>query len=105
MNKKVRKILIIISIIIIILGIVFGIGISHELMNSVANVDEKAFMIDGSDFSAFAKLFFDFGSIIIGIVIVISTLAIILAIWAIYLIILLVIKIINKIKEKKNENH
>lgn len=101
-NNKIRKILIIISIIVIIFGILSGISISNELTHGLKNTNNTVFIIDGSDFSSSVKAFVSIGSSFIGFVVVLYTFAIVLVIWAIYAIVLLVIKAINKIKQNFN---
>lgn len=101
MNKKIKKILVVISIIIIILGIIFGISVSNNLINSADN----NLYVDGSDFSGIVELTSFIGAKVLGFVIVIYSILLDIAIWTIYGIIILILKLIRKKKVKvKNEN-
>lgn len=95
---NIKKILIIISIIIICLGIISASSISKELENELAN--EKIY-VDGSDFSGLVRLGGIIGSQLLGIVIVIYSIFIDVLIWVIYGIVLIIIKIVKKINDKK----
>ena len=97
MNTKIKKILIIISIIIIILGIISGLSLSNELINS----SDNNIYIDGTDFSGIAEIISFMGSKILGILIVIYSLLLDVAIWTIYWIIILIIKIVKWLKNKR----
>ena len=101
--KKVNIILLIISIILIVLGIIIGIGASNELIESIPvenNINGGTAGI-GANYSGIIEIFGVFGAKIIGTMIIISSIFIDLLIWLPYGIILLVIKIIKKIKNKK----
>ena len=95
MKKNIKKILIIVSLIIIFLGIVSGLSLSNELEQSIPN--EKLY-IDGSDFSIFVQIFGIAGSKVVGILIIIYSILIDALIWIIYGIILGIIKIIKILK-------
>ena len=100
MNKrKVTKILIIISVILMIMGIMTAMSITSELKES--GMPKGNLYVDGSDFTALSEAFVSIGSTILGVVIGIYFAMAVVAIWIIYGIILLVIKIINKIKERQ----
>ena len=47
MNKKIKKIPVLVSIIIIILGIILGVGVSNNIINST----NSNLYVDGKDFS------------------------------------------------------
>ena len=100
MNKKIKKILTIVSIVIIILGIIFALGVSNELINSNNDV-----YVDGTDFSGISELISFMGAKLLGFVIIIYSLLLDVAIWAIYLITILIMKIVKWLKKKKNENN
>jgi len=101
-KEKIRKTLMVISILIIGLGIISAINVSNELTNNLGVSDNTAYLVDGSDFSPLAEAFTSLGAMIIGFVVIFYNTCIIVAIWVIYGIILLIIKIKNKIKERKN---
>ena len=90
-KKNIKKILIIISLIIICLGIVLGLSLSSELEQSIPN--EKLY-IDSTGFSTLVQ--------IVGILIIIYSILIDALIWIIYGIVLIVIKIIKKLSNKKD---
>lgn len=94
---NIKKILIIISIIIICLGILLGLSISNELISTLPT--EKIY-VDGSDFSGLAQIGGIIGSKILGMVIVIYSIFIDILIWILYGLVLMIIKIIKKIKNK-----
>ncbi len=101
MNKKIKKILVVISIIIIILGIIFGISVSNNLINSA----DYNLYVDGSNFSGIVELTSFMGAKVLGFVIVIYSILLDIVIWTIYGIIILILKLIRKKKVKvMNEN-
>ena len=97
-KKKVIKILIIISVIIIIAGILIGRSVTLEVKES--GMPKENVYFDGSDVTELSKGFVKIGSTLIGIVIGIYFAIVVIAIWIIYGIIVLIIKIVNKIKER-----
>ena len=98
-NKKfVKKILILISIIILILGIISGINVSNELVN---NSNTNNIYVDGTDFSGMAELGVFFGSKILGIVIIFYSILIDIVIWLIYGIIIFILKMIDRLRNKR----
>ena len=96
---NIKKVLIIISIIIICFGIISALSISKELENTLPN--EKIY-VDGSNFSGLVQVGGVIASKLLGIVIVIYSILIDSLIWIIYGIVLIIKKIINKIKDKKD---
>ena len=91
----------VISIIIIILGIIFGISVSNNLINSADN----NLYVDGSNFSGIVELTSFMGAKVLGFVIVIYSILLDIVIWTIYGIIFLILKLIRKKKVKvMNEN-
>ena len=94
---NIKKILIIISMIIVSLGIILGLMASNELSNMAPT--EKVY-VDGTDFSGLIQLASEIGSKLIGILFVIYSIMIDLIIWITYGMIWLVIKIIKKIQNK-----
>ena len=92
------KILIIISIIVIFLGIIIGIGTSKSVENSIPN---ESINVDGSDFSGIVEITGIIGSKIIGTLIVFFSFIIDAFIWIVYGIILLIINIVKKIKNRR----
>lgn len=97
MKNTIKKILIIISIIIICLGIISASSISKELENEISN--EKLY-VDGSDFTGLVKLGGIIGAEVLRIVIIIYSILLDAVIWGIYGIVLIIIKIVSKIKSK-----
>ena len=85
--KKINKILIIISVVIVILGVFIGIGTSNELLNSISGENNAI------------ELFGVFGAKIIGTIIIIGSVIIDLLIWLFYGLILLIIRMIKKFKK------
>ncbi len=102
MNKKIKKVLIIISIIIIIFGIISGLSVSNELVNSTNN---NNIYIDGTDVSGIVEITTFMGAKILGFVIVVYSLLLDVAIWIVYWIIILIIKIVKWLKKRKNEKY
>ena len=94
---SVTKILLIVSIVIVDLGIITGIGVSNSIENLTQNGN---LYLDGSDFSGFIQIFGLFGSMIIGVLIVVGSFVIDVLIWLIYGIVLLIISLIKKISKK-----
>ena len=85
--KKINKILIIISVVIVVLGVFIGLGTSNELLNSISGENNAI------------ELFGVFGSKIIGTIIIIGSVIIDLLIWLFYGLILLIIRMIKKFKK------
>lgn len=99
MNKKIKKILVIISIIIIILGIILGVGVSNNIINST----NSNLYVDGKDFSDIMELTSFIGSKVLGIVIVIYSILLDCVIWIVYGIIIFILKLIRKKVSESNE--
>ena len=95
MNKKIKKILVIVSIIIIILGIILGVGVSNNIINST----NRNLYVDGKDFSDIMELTSFIGSKVLGFVIVIYSILLDCVIWIVYGIIILILKLINMAKD------
>lgn len=95
--KKVNKILIIISIVILIVGIISGCGLSIELEKSIPN---EPINVDGTDFSGIVEVGGVIVSKILGTMIVICSIGVVGIIWIIYAIIVLLVRIIKKVKNK-----
>ena len=89
------KILIIISIIVIILGILIGIGTYKSIENSIPN---ESINVDGVDFSGLTQITGIMGSKIISTLIVFFSFIIDAFIWLVYGI----INILKKIKNRRN---
>ena len=87
--KKLKKILIIISITIFILGMIIGLSISNELVNSIPN---EQFIIDGSDFSGLIQVTGTIGSKILGTIIIFASFFIDTIIWIMYGIVWIIFK-------------
>lgn len=98
MNKKIKKILVVISIIIIILGIIFGISVSNNLINSADN----NLYVDGSNFLGIMELTSFMGAKVLGFVIVIYSILLDIVIWIVYGIIILILKLIRKKASESN---
>lgn len=96
MDKKIRNILIIISIIILILGFIIGTNTGNELFNSIP---EENIYVDGSDVSGVVELTVFFASKIIGTIIIFGSIVIDIIIWILYVIIMGIIKLIKSIKK------
>lgn len=91
-----KKIIIIISIIIIGLGIIAGVSLSIELMHMLPT--EKIY-VDGSDFSGVIQISGVIGSIVMGLIIVFCSIFMDILIWIIYGIVLFIIKKVHKMKK------
>ena len=87
--KKLKKILIIISITIFILGMIIGLSISNELVNSIPNEQS---IIDDSDFSGLIQVTGTIGSKILGTIIIFASFFIDTIIWIIYGIVWIIFK-------------
>ncbi len=96
---NIKKILIVISIVIICLGIISGIGVFIEVKNMFPSGEK--YIVDGSDFSGLVQVGGNIGSILLGLAIVIYSIFIDVLIWLIYGLVLVVKNIINKIKKNK----
>ena len=100
--KKVKIILLIISIIIIVAGIIIGLGASNEILNSIPvenNVDGATSGI-GANYSGVIEIFGVFGAKLIGTMIIVCSIIVDLLIWLFYGLIILFIKIIKKVKKQ-----
>ena len=95
---NVTKILIIVSLIIIVLGIITGIGVSNSIDNSIP---KESIFVDGSDFSGIVQIAGIMSSKIIGVLIVFGSFVIDALIWLIYGFIILIMSIVKKIKNKR----
>ena len=99
MNKNIKKILVIISIIIIILGIISGISLSNDIINNTNN----SLYVDGTDLSSIVELTSFMGAKVLGFVIVICSILLDIVIWIVYGIIILILKLIRKKVSESNE--
>ena len=97
-RKKTIKILIIISVLIVLLGIIVGLGISNAILKIIPT-DEM--MIDGTNVQGIIDLFGNIGARLIGAGIVAGSIFIDICIWGVYGIIILIKGILNKFKEGK----
>lgn len=98
-RKKVIKILIIVSVIILLLGIIMGIGMSKAIINIIPT---EEVIIDGTNIQGIIDLLGNIGSKIIGLAIVAGSIFIDITIWSFYGIIILIKEILNKLKENKD---
>ena len=92
MNKKIKKIPVLVSIIIIILGIILGVGVSNNIINST----NSNLYVDGKDFSDIVELTSFIGSKVLGFVIVIYSILLDYVIWIVYEIIIFILKLLKK---------
>lgn len=99
MKRKPTKIMTIVSVIILVIGIVLGLGGWTILMNTV--FQSRPINIDGTDFSGVFKLFGSFTSAALGIAIIIRCFFLIAILWVVYGIILLFLKVYQKTTNKK----
>lgn len=99
--KKVRKILIIISAIILLFGIIAGNEVRTELRP--ANWEVTGAIVDGSDFTAIADGVHRAGTALIGFIIFLYFLMVVAGIWGVYGIIMLIIIIVKKIRGKNGK--
>ena len=100
--KNVKIILLIISVIIIALGIIIGLGTSNEILNSISvenNVNGATSGI-GANYSDVIEIFGVFGAKLIGTMIIVCSIIVDLLIWLFYGLILLFIKIFKKVKKQ-----
>ena len=95
---NVTKVLIIISVIIMVLGIIIGVGVFNSTDNSISN---ESIYVDGSDFSGIVQIGGVIGSKILGTLIVFGSFIIDAFIWLIYGVVVLVIDIAKKISKKR----
>lgn len=96
---NIKKVLIIISIIIIGFGIILGISLTNELFGFVPI---EKFYVDGSDFSGLAQIVGTIVSLLMGITIIFYSIFIDIVIWIIYGVVLIIIKIVKKIRNKND---
>lgn len=99
-NSKVRKVLLIITIIILIISAVIGVAVSTGFINAILSSDGKT-IIDGADFTIFANLIGTLGAVAIGIVPIVIGFMTAGVIWLTYGIILGVSLLIKREKSKK----
>ena len=99
--EKTTKIITIISVVIIILGIIAGIGLSNSIESSIS---QESIYVDGSDVSGIAQIFGYAGSKILGTLIAFSGFVIASLIWIFYGIVLLIITIVKKLKSTETNN-
>lgn len=97
-TKKVQKILIIISIVILTLGIIIGIGVSNAIVN---NIPTEEINVDGANWQGVMNVFGNIGARMLGFAIICYTIFIDIMIWIIYGIVIFTKKIINKLNENK----
>lgn len=96
MNKKILRVLTIISILIIIFGIFAGIIVKNDIINT--SMPKENISIDGTDVTHFSVAFTTIGAGLLGIVMVFYSIVIVVVIWAIYGLTYLITKIIRKHK-------
>lgn len=104
MKKNIRKGLAIISVIVIVLGIVCGIGVANDILNLVSS--NNSIYIDGSDvtgISQLSQLFGMFGATILGVMVAFCGFGIVAVIWAAYIVVALLIKLIRYIIRRNAE--
>ena len=101
MRKRIRNILIILSVIILILGIIVGNSVSNELISYITTNDNLT--VDDTDISGLAELTGLFGAKMIGTFIIFGSIGIDIVIWILYGIGILIMKLIRKSKERKNK--
>ena len=92
-----KKILIIISILIIGFGIIAGITIANDLLSFLPI---ENFYVDGSDFSKLAQIGGTIVSLLLGTAIIFYSIFIDILIWIIYGVVLIIIKIVKKMRNK-----
>lgn len=97
-RKKTIKILIIISVLIILLGLIVGWGVSNTIVKLIPT-DE--IIIDGTNVQGIIDLFGNIGARVIGLGIIVGSIFIDICIWGFYGIIILIKEILNKFKEGK----
>lgn len=98
MNKIILKTLIIISIAIIVLGVLSGMSIKNELMDTESSTNDV--YVDGTNVTPFVDAFTELGSGLLNVIIVTGCILITCCIWLVYGIIILIINIVNKCKKK-----
>ena len=98
-SKTVKKILVIISIIILVLGIIKGINIMNNVENTASSSD---LTIDGADFSGVVELGGYIGNQLVGVITIAYSIFLDIIIWVIYGIVILIIKLIDKIRKKED---
>ncbi|MBQ8042978.1 MAG: hypothetical protein IJ272_02360 [Clostridia bacterium] len=98
MNKKVFKILIIVSVVIVILGVISGISIKNELVEG--GTPNNDVYIDGTNATPFIDAFAEIGADLLGVIVVVYTVLAVGSIWGIYGIISLIAIIVKKYKAK-----
>ena len=91
-RKKVVKILVIISVVILIFGIILGISASNGIANEIQTQGKN-----GGEFQQVIGFFGQIGAEIIGFVIICYSIFIDIMIWVIYGVIILLKKIIDKL--------
>ena len=97
-RKKTIKILIIISVLIILLGLIVGWGVSNTIVKLIPT-DE--IIIDGTNVQGIIDLVGNIGARVIGLGIIVGSIFIDICIWGFYGIIILIKEILNKFKEGK----
>ncbi|MCI8396576.1 MAG: hypothetical protein HFJ52_02590 [Clostridia bacterium] len=97
-KRNIKKVLFIISIIIICLGIISGLNISNEIENVIPN---ERIYVDGSDFSGLVQLGGIISSKILGTLIIFGSICIDIIIWILYGLILVILKVIKRMKDKR----
>lgn len=102
MKKNIVKALAVVSVIIIVLGIVCGIGVSNDLLNVVSGFGN--IYADGSDVTEIAQLFGSFGAMVLGFLVALCGFAIVLIIWVVYAVFILAAKLYNHYKQKDFQN-
>ena len=98
--RKIRKILIIVSVIIFIVSVLGAINLSNGMLDNVIN--SSSLIIDGADFTPLFNMFGALTSVVLGYIIVLFSLVTIASIWCLYGLTSLIIFIVNKFKNKKD---
>lgn len=93
-RKKVLIAMAILSLIIIIMGIVNGLGVYTEISNQVADTDNV--YIDGSDFTGLCQFFGSSVAVVVCVLIIAGSIGIVAVQWCIYGIIMLVLYLIHR---------
>ena len=101
MRKRIRNILIILSVIILILGIIVGNSVSNELISYITTNDNLT--VDDTDISVLAELTGKKKKKMIGTFIIFGSIGIDIVIWILYGIGILIMKLIRKSKDRKNK--
>ena len=97
-TKKVQKVLIAISIVILALGIILGISSSNIIVNSIPTEEIN---VDGTNMQGVVDVLGNIGARMLGFAIICYSIFVDTMIWIIYVVVILIKKIINKLNENK----